>query len=233
MSRGCPVTYGARSACSTSSPDSCCWTSASTRTSDPSALRAEHLEGVAVGEPESAVVPSRTRGGQQCLHGLGGGVHRQVDGGARRARGAVASGRGTPTELSANARASRSTFEAQVLPVLNGSRRGPADLHTIASRAVGEPPPCTARCLPSSRTGSVPTTPCCTVDAIVFTAGVGHNDGPCARPRMSGLERLGVEVDPVRIESQPDGAFSISLEGDDVPVLVVPTDEKWRSPARR
>ena len=66
-----------------------------------------------------------------------------------------------------------------------------------------------------------------TVDAIVFTAGIGENAPSVRAACLSGLERLGIAVDPERNEGRPDGAWAISPEGSDVAVLVVPTDEEW------
>jgi acetate kinase len=60
-------------------------------------------------------------------------------------------------------------------------------------------------------------------DAIVFTAGVGEND-PVVRERaLSGLERLGVVLDPDRNVS---GGPVISAPESSVTVLVVPTNEE-------
>ena len=60
-------------------------------------------------------------------------------------------------------------------------------------------------------------------DAIAFTAGVGEND-PVVRARsLSGLERLGIAVDPARNEA---GETVISPDGSPVAVLVIPTNEE-------
>lgn len=60
-------------------------------------------------------------------------------------------------------------------------------------------------------------------DAIAFTAGVGEND-PIVRERaLSGLEPLGIEVDPERNRA---GGPVISADASTVRVLVVPTDEE-------
>lgn len=64
------------------------------------------------------------------------------------------------------------------------------------------------------------------VDAIVFTAGVGENDAEIRRRALNGLERLGVTVDLDRNAEQHTGAHVISVDGADVAVLVVPTDEE-------
>ncbi len=64
------------------------------------------------------------------------------------------------------------------------------------------------------------------VDAVVFTAGIGEND-PDVRARIcDGLERLGIEVDP--LANAADGAAErlVSPAGSEVPVFVIPTDEE-------
>ena len=70
-----------------------------------------------------------------------------------------------------------------------------------------------------------------TVDAVVFTAGVGENAAAMRAASLSGLERLGIAVDPrlnhAGNDAGHEGAFSISPEGSDVAVLVVPTNEEW------
>ncbi|MEW9527766.1 acetate/propionate family kinase [Microbispora sp. NPDC049125] len=64
------------------------------------------------------------------------------------------------------------------------------------------------------------------VDAIAFTAGVGENDPRTRALAVTGLTRLGVEVDPVRNASASREPRVISPEGAEVAVLVVPTDEE-------
>jgi acetate kinase len=66
-----------------------------------------------------------------------------------------------------------------------------------------------------------------TVDAVVFTAGVGENSPAARAASLSGLERLGIAVDPARNEGSDRRARFVSPEGSDVAVLVVPTDEEW------
>ena len=62
------------------------------------------------------------------------------------------------------------------------------------------------------------------LDAIAFTAGVGENAAPVREAALTGLERLGIEVDPVRNEGR--GERLISPDGTGVAVCVVPTDEE-------
>lgn len=66
------------------------------------------------------------------------------------------------------------------------------------------------------------------LDALVFTAGVGENSA-CIRERSCrGLQRLGIRVDPER-NSQPGGEIrEISPPGSEVRVLVIPTNEELR-----
>jgi acetate kinase len=64
------------------------------------------------------------------------------------------------------------------------------------------------------------------VDGIVFTAGVGENNPDVRAHSLSGLERLGIELDPVRNASTDRSARVVSTNGADVTVLVVPTNEE-------
>jgi len=61
------------------------------------------------------------------------------------------------------------------------------------------------------------------VDAITFTAGVGENSAAVRSATLSGLEPLGIAVDPVRNEA---AAPIISPDGGRTAVCVVPTDEE-------
>ena len=64
------------------------------------------------------------------------------------------------------------------------------------------------------------------VDAVVFTAGVGENSAPVRAAALAGLSGLGISVDPDRNEERSREARAISPEGAPVSVLVVPTDEE-------
>lgn len=64
------------------------------------------------------------------------------------------------------------------------------------------------------------------VDTLVFTAGVGENHAPLRAAACSGLERLGIVLDPVRNDSPERGARVISSDASEVAILVVPTDEE-------
>jgi acetate kinase len=61
------------------------------------------------------------------------------------------------------------------------------------------------------------------VDAITFTAGVGENAPDVRLAALSGLEPLGITVDPVR---NRENALVISPDGAPVTVCVVPTEEE-------
>jgi acetate kinase len=63
-------------------------------------------------------------------------------------------------------------------------------------------------------------------DAIVFTAGVGENVPRIRKGALTGLHRLGIEVDDDRNESSAQGSRVVSVDGSDITVLVVPTDEE-------
>jgi acetate kinase len=64
------------------------------------------------------------------------------------------------------------------------------------------------------------------VDVISFTAGVGENDVRVRRDALSGLTRLGIEVDEHLNDSPARGARRISAEKSPTTVLVIPTDEE-------
>ena len=65
------------------------------------------------------------------------------------------------------------------------------------------------------------------VHGIVFTGGVGEHNPVLRSATLSGLERLGIELDPDRNERRAREPRVVSRQGADVPVLVVPTDEEW------
>jgi acetate kinase len=64
------------------------------------------------------------------------------------------------------------------------------------------------------------------VDGIVFTAGVGENNPDVRSRSLAGLDRLGIELDPVRNASAERSARIISTDSAQVAVLVVPTNEE-------
>jgi acetate kinase len=67
-----------------------------------------------------------------------------------------------------------------------------------------------------------------TVDAIVFTAGVGEHSAEVRAASLTGLERLGVTIDNNRNTASAGGARRISPDDSEVAVLVVPTNEEWQ-----
>ncbi len=64
------------------------------------------------------------------------------------------------------------------------------------------------------------------VDGIVLTAGVGENNPDLRARSLLGLERLGIEIDPLRNASTDRSARIVSTVGAGVTVLVVPTNEE-------
>ena len=64
-----------------------------------------------------------------------------------------------------------------------------------------------------------------TVDAVIFTGGVGEHATDVRAASLDGLARLGIEVDPALNAASGSGARRVGAG--DVPVLVVPTDEEW------
>ena len=63
-------------------------------------------------------------------------------------------------------------------------------------------------------------------DVITFTAGVGENDATVRRDALSGLTRLGIELDEHLNDSPVRGPRRISAENSPTTVLVIPTDEE-------
>ncbi|AVT38149.1 hypothetical protein C6W10_18780 [Plantactinospora sp. BB1] len=63
------------------------------------------------------------------------------------------------------------------------------------------------------------------LDAVVFTAGVGENSAVVRERALTGLEPLGIVVDPARNASGAP-ARTISADAGRVAVCVVPTDEE-------
>ena len=63
-------------------------------------------------------------------------------------------------------------------------------------------------------------------DVITFTAGVGENDARVRRDALSGLARLGVEIDEHLNDSPARGPRRISVDRSPTTVLVIPTNEE-------
>lgn len=64
------------------------------------------------------------------------------------------------------------------------------------------------------------------VDALTFTAGVGENDDIVRLRTLTGLDHLGMVVDPERNEGRKKAETVISADGSPVPIFVVPTNEE-------
>jgi acetate kinase len=64
------------------------------------------------------------------------------------------------------------------------------------------------------------------VDALVFTAGVGENNGAVRAGVCQGLESLGITLNPKRNRSRSPRPRTISAADSAVAVLVVPTNEE-------
>jgi acetate kinase len=64
-------------------------------------------------------------------------------------------------------------------------------------------------------------------DAVIFTAGIGENSPEIRERICSGLEWMGLELDPERNAAARDGVTAeIGREGSRVRTLVIPTDEE-------
>jgi acetate kinase len=63
-------------------------------------------------------------------------------------------------------------------------------------------------------------------DVISFTAGVGENDAKVRRDALTGLARLGIEIDEHLNDSPARVARRISVDKSPTTVLVIPTDEE-------
>lgn len=63
------------------------------------------------------------------------------------------------------------------------------------------------------------------VDAIVFTAGIGENDGHVRSEIIKGMSWFGCEIDPALNELRGE-EVDISTKESKVRVLVIPTDEE-------
>jgi acetate kinase len=64
-----------------------------------------------------------------------------------------------------------------------------------------------------------------TVDAVVFTAGVGQHSADVRAAALAGLDSLGIHLDPDRNAASETFA---STDDSPVAVLVIPTNEEWQ-----
>jgi acetate kinase len=64
------------------------------------------------------------------------------------------------------------------------------------------------------------------LDAVVFTAGIGENDNISRGLICSGLESLGLAIDPGRNAARSKEPRVISKDGSEVTIMVIPTNEE-------
>ena len=64
------------------------------------------------------------------------------------------------------------------------------------------------------------------VDAIVFTGGIGENDGAMRALAIKGLAFMGITYDEANAKHAPEGITEFQATGASVKVLVVPTNEE-------
>jgi acetate kinase len=64
------------------------------------------------------------------------------------------------------------------------------------------------------------------LDALVFTGGIGENDGETRQQACAGLAHVGIVIDEERNQGTARQAMAIHKEGAATPVLVIPTDEE-------
>ena len=64
------------------------------------------------------------------------------------------------------------------------------------------------------------------VDALVFTGGIGENDVYVREKTCTGLEMLGIAINPEKNTRKNTVAMDISKEDEAVSVLVIPTNEE-------
>jgi len=65
-----------------------------------------------------------------------------------------------------------------------------------------------------------------TVDALVFTAGVGENDPQIRKACCAGMDRFGLVLDAARNRDPEQHGGEITVEGSAVKALVIPTNEE-------
>jgi len=65
-----------------------------------------------------------------------------------------------------------------------------------------------------------------TIDAVIFSAGVGENDEIVRAKTCESLSCLGIEIDPVKNGTKQSGPFSLHSKNSKVQILVIPTNEE-------
>lgn len=63
-------------------------------------------------------------------------------------------------------------------------------------------------------------------DAVIFTGGIGENDPKVREESLSGLERLGIAVDPDKNRQPRAEVIEIQSKKATIPILVIATDEE-------
>ncbi|OPX36874.1 MAG: hypothetical protein B1H12_06215 [Desulfobacteraceae bacterium 4484_190.2] len=66
------------------------------------------------------------------------------------------------------------------------------------------------------------------LNTIIFTAGIGENSPYIREKCCRGLHKLGIEIDAERNNKSGKEIREISLEGSEVRILVVPTNEELK-----
>jgi acetate kinase len=64
------------------------------------------------------------------------------------------------------------------------------------------------------------------LDALIFTAGIGENSTFIRAGVGQGLAHLGIEIDPEKNDRKSNKAFEIQKHGSSVRILVIPTNEE-------
>ena len=67
-----------------------------------------------------------------------------------------------------------------------------------------------------------------TLDAVIFTAGIGENVPYIRELCCSDLDGLGIEIDPERNNVNGNGIREINSAGSKSKILVIPTDEELK-----
>ncbi len=65
-----------------------------------------------------------------------------------------------------------------------------------------------------------------TVDAIIFTGGIGENSAEARQQCSSGLESLGIVMDLIKNSVRSHEVRDVSAEGSQVKIMVIPTNEE-------
>ncbi|MCA9778031.1 MAG: acetate kinase [Candidatus Eremiobacteraeota bacterium] len=63
-------------------------------------------------------------------------------------------------------------------------------------------------------------------DAVVFTGGIGENSAEIRAQILTGLDFLGIELDPARNQAVPSTGGELTREGSRIKALMIPTDEE-------